>query len=182
MSKIGKQPIEIPEKAEVKEVDGFLEFKLGDKSASLKMLPLVKAEIKDGKITFSIEKDSKQSRSNWGTIRALSYNAIKGLSQNFEKTLEIEGVGYRALMEGENLVLNIGFSHPVKIIPPKEVKISVEKNTIKISGMDKALVGKIAADIRKKKKVEPYKGKGIRYQGEIVRRKAGKKMAAAGAK
>ena len=179
MSKIGKQPIAIPEKVEVKEIDGVLEFKLGDKSASLKILPFIKTEIKDRKLSFSPLKDSKQARSNWGTIRALANNAINGLAQDFEKILEIEGVGYKALMEGENLVLNVGFSHPVKIIPPKGIKISTEKNMIKVSGSDKALVGKVASEIKKKKKVEPYKGKGIRYQGEIVRRKAGKKVAAA---
>jgi large subunit ribosomal protein L6 len=182
MSKIGKQPIQIPEKVEVKEVDGVLEFKSGEKTASLKINPFIKAEIKDGFLTFFPLKDSKQARSNWGTIRALANNAIKGLANNFEKILEIEGVGYRAAMEGENITLSLGFSHPIKIVPPKGIKLSVEKNTVKISGSDKALVGKIAAEIRKKKKVEPYKGKGIKYQGEIVRRKAGKKMAAAGAK
>lgn len=179
MSKIGKQPIKIPEKIEVKESDGILEFKLGDKTASLKVLPFIKIEIKDGILTFIPKSKSKQGRSNWGTIRALANNAINGLTKDFEKILEIEGVGYRASMEGETLVLSLGFSHPVKVVPPRGIKISVEKNTIKVAGGDKALVGKIAAEIKKKRKVEPYKGKGIKYQGEIVRRKAGKKMAAA---
>jgi len=181
MSKIGKQPVNIPEKMEVKENDGMLEFKSGEKTASLKVLPFIKVEMKDGFLNFIPKGNSKQARSNWGTMRALVNNAVNGLVKDFEKILEIEGVGYRASMEGENLILNLGFSHPLKVVPPKGIKISVEKNTIKVSGSDKALVGKIAAEIKKKRKVEPYKGKGIRYQGEIVRRKAGKKVAAAGA-
>ena len=179
MSKIGKQPIKIPENMDVKENDGILEFKSGDKTASLKILPFIKIEIKDGVLSFAPKNDSKQARSNWGTMRALANNTVNGLIKDFEKILEIEGVGYKALMEGETLVLNLGFSHPVKVDSPEGIKISAEKNIIRVTGKDKALVGKIAAEIKKKRKVEPYKGKGIRYQGEVVRRKAGKKVATA---
>lgn len=114
---------------------------------------------------------------NWGTMRALVNNAIIGVDRGFEKVLKIEGIGYKANLDGNSLILNIGFSHVVKFNTPEGIKIVVEKNIIKISGIDKNLVGQTAADIRAFKKPEPYKGKGIRYEGEIVKIKAGKKMA-----
>ncbi len=177
MSKIGKKPIIIPENVEVKINGGFLEFKGNNGNLSVKIPVYIKAEIKEKTLSFSPENNSKQARANWGTIRSLAYNAIVGLTEGFNKNLEIEGVGYRANMEGETLVLNLGLSHPIKFTPPQGIKISVEKNVIKISGVDNALVGQVAAKIRAFKKPEPYKGKGIRYQGEVVRRKAGKKVA-----
>ncbi|KKQ23321.1 50S ribosomal protein L6 [Candidatus Wolfebacteria bacterium RIFCSPLOWO2_01_FULL_38_11] len=179
MSKIGKQPIIVPEAVSVKEENGSLEFKGKNGTLKLKVLPHIKFNLDGGNLLFSAEDDSKQARANWGTMRALAKNAVTGLTEGFFKILEIEGVGYRASMEGKNLVLNVGFSHPVKIVPPEEILISVEKNAIKISGIDKSLVGKIADKIRATKKPEPYKGKGIRYQGEYIRRKEGKKAAGA---
>lgn len=176
MSKIGKKPIVIPDNVEVKINDGFLEFKGNKGENMLKLLPYIKTEIKDKSIFFTPENNSKQARANWGTIRSLANNAVVGLTEGFSKVLEIEGVGYRAGMEGEALVLNVGLSHPIKFIPPKGIEISVQKNVIKISGIDKIMVGQAAAEIRSFKKIEPYKGKGIKYQGEIVRRKAGKKV------
>ncbi len=186
MSKIGKKPILIPESVSVEEQNGFLKFEKDEKIMEVKILPYVKAEIKEGEIDgrkqktlfFSIENNIKQARANWGTLRALAQNAIEGLQSGFKKVLEIEGIGYRAQMEGENLVLNIGYSHPVKYSPVKGIKISVEKNQIIISGADKISVGQTAAEIRKMKKPEPYKGKGIRYQGEFIKKKVGKKMGA----
>lgn len=177
MSKVGKKPIIIPDNVDVKINNGFLEFKGNKGTYNLAILPFIKIEIKDKMILFAPENNSRQARANWGTMRALTNNAIIGVTQGFEKNLEIEGIGYRANMEGNTLVLNIGYSHPVRFTPPEGVKISVEKNIIKVSGIDKFLVGKTAAEIRALKKPEPYKGKGIRYQGEIIRRKAGKKMA-----
>ncbi len=177
MSKIGKKPIVIPNNVEVKINDGFLDFKGSNGASKIKIPSYIKAEIKEGNILFSPENNSKQARANWGTIRSLAYNAIVGLTEGFSKNLEVEGIGYRANMEGENLVLNLGLSHPIKFTPPQGIKISAEKNTIKISGIDNALVGQVAAKIRAFKKPEPYKGKGIKYQGEIIRRKAGKKVA-----
>ena len=108
-------------------------------------------------------------------MRALAQNAILGVNGGFTKELEIQGIGYRAVAEGANLVLSIGFSHPVKFTPPAGIKVIVEKNFIKVSGVDKNLVGEVAAKIRALKKPEPYKGKGIRYKGEVVKIKAGKK-------
>ncbi|HDH31274.1 MAG TPA: 50S ribosomal protein L6 [Candidatus Wolfebacteria bacterium] len=177
MSKIGKKPIEILEGIEVKINGGELELKGKKGEMSVKILPYVKIEIKDNQILFDIQVNSKQARANWGTIRSLVQNAVLGLNEGFTKILEINGVGYRAEMQGDDLILNIGLSHSVKVSSPENIKISVEKNIIKVFGVDKSIVGEIAAKIRACKKPEPYKGKGIRYQGEVVQRKAGKKVA-----
>lgn len=177
MSKIGKKPIVIPEGVEIKVDEGFLDLKGSKGSLSFKIPKSIKAEIKEGEIIFSPENNLKGTKALWGTIRALANNAVVGLTSGFEKKLRIEGVGFKASMEGETLVLNIGLSHPIKFTPVDGVKISVEKNIIKVSGFDKAAVGQSAAKIRAFKKPEPYKGKGIMYQNEIIRRKAGKKVA-----
>ena len=187
MSKIGKKPIIVPDDVSVEIKDGILELKKGENQVRVSILPYVKVEIaKENNaegvekkvLKFTIDSDLKQARANWGTIRALVQNSIDGLEKNFEKVLEIEGIGFRALMEGEKLVLNVGFSHPVKYSPRKGIKISTEKNAITVSGIDKAIVGQTAAEIRAIKKPEPYKGKGIKYRGEFIRRKAGKKAGA----
>lgn len=155
---------------EVKGREGVLAFPI---------LPYTKVEVKDTQLVVSASGREKQARANWGTMRALVYNMIIGVSAGFSKELEIQGVGYRASMEGNTLVLHVGFTHPVKLPMPDGIKVSVAKNTIKISGTDKYLVGQITAKIRAVKKPEPYQGKGIRYKGEIVMRKAGKKVAGA---
>ncbi len=181
MSKIGKKPITIPDNVEARTSGGFLELKSGGgESISLKIPQNIKVEIKDKNIIFIPESNSRAVKTDWGTIRSLTNNAIIGLTRGFNKILQVEGIGYRANMEGEILVLNLGFSHPVKFTAPKGVKISTEKNVIKVSGFDKASVGEAAAKIRAFKKPEPYQGKGIRYQKEIVRRKEGKKVAGTG--
>lgn len=182
MSKIGKKPIIIPDNINVKINGGFLDLNCANNNLKLKIPSNIKTEIKDKSILFSAENNSKQTKACWGTIRALTFNAIVGIAQGFDKILEIEGVGFRANMEGDVLVLSLGFSHPVKFIPPENIKILVNKNVIKISGIDKALVGQTAAKIRALKKPEPYKGKGIRYQGEVIRRKAVKKATTGAAK
>lgn len=188
MSKIGKKPIIIPSGIEANINGDILEFKKGPETTAIKILPFVKAELSKIKIdnekeadavVFSVNSNTKQAKANWGTLRALTQNIITGLEKGFTKELEIEGVGFRAVMEGNNLVLHIGYSHPVKFIPPEGVKISVEKNTIVVTGKDKYLIGQAASEIRAIKKPEPYKGKGIRYKGEHIRRKAGKKTGAA---
>ncbi|MBI5306524.1 50S ribosomal protein L6 [Candidatus Wolfebacteria bacterium] len=179
MSKIGKKQINIPDGTDVSINEGIIKIKGKNGEITHKLLPFVNFK-KEGKlIFFSIDHDTKQARSNWGTMRALVNNAVLGVNSEFSRILEIEGVGFKAATEGQNLVLNIGFSHPVKFIPSKGIKISVEKNEIKIFGFDKALVGKTAAEIRSFKKPEPYKGKGIKYKGEFIRRKEGKKAAGA---
>ncbi len=179
MSKIGKKPITIPEGVEVQKKDDLLLFKGKEGNLELKLLPYINCQITDKEILFNVDKKHKQSLSNWGTIASLTKGAIQGVREGFVKKLKIEGVGYRASMEGKNLVLSVGFSHPIKFEPPANVKISIEKNIITIFGPDKALVGESAARIRKVRKPDPYKGKGIRYEGEVVKLKAGKKAIAA---
>src|SRR3990167_5151704 len=152
MSKIGKKPIIIPKTVNVEINDGVLKAKGKNGEITLKILPFVKLELKDGVISVNIENNSRVAGTNWGTMRSLIQNAIIGVENGFSKILEIEGVGYKAAMEGDNLILNIGFSHQVKIAPPSGIKILVEKNTIKLSGIDKFLVGETAAKIRAMKK------------------------------
>lgn len=186
MSRIGKKPIEIPEGVEIK-IDGKKVNVKGPKGElSLEVRPEIKVEIKDGKVFIkpqlehksSTPKKQEQTKAFWGLTRALLSNMIQGVNEGYEKKLEIEGVGYRANLEGQDLVLNVGFSHPVKINAQDNIKFTVDKNLITVSGIDKGLVGQIAAKIRKVRPPEPYKGKGIRYVGEQIRRKVGKKAAA----
>jgi large subunit ribosomal protein L6 len=181
MSRIGKKPIEIPQGVKVEIFEK--EIKVSGPKGELKQAihPEIKVESKDGKILVSPKTElSKRGRGLWGLYRALISNMVEGVSKGFEKKLEIEGVGFKANVEGENLVLNLGFTNPVKIQKIPGVNFSVEKNVIIVSGPDKERVGHIAALIRKQKKAEPYKGKGIKYQGEKVRRKEGKKVVATG--
>lgn len=179
MSRIGKQPIIIPDKVEVK-IDGDLIVVKGPKGELQKKLPpKIKADINEGKIIFKPESEEylldKKVLALWGLSRALVANLVKGVKDGYEKKLEIEGIGYRASVQGNKLVLSLGFSHPVEIETPQGIEFKTEKNVIVISGIDKELVGQVAADIRSRRKPEPYKGKGIRYQGEVVKIKAGKK-------
>ncbi len=179
MSKIGSKPIRIPEGATVELKDGIFTVKGKLGTLQVAKIDLVQAEIKDGAVHLTIASSKKQARANWGTLGANIKNAITGVTEGFTKSLEIQGIGFKAAMEGNNLSLNVGYSHPVKYQTPEGIKIVVEKSFIRISGNDKQLVGQTAAEIRKIKKPEPYQGKGIRYVGEQVRRKAGKKVAGA---
>ena len=175
MSRIGKKPIEIPQGVEVK-IDGQQVLIKGSKGElSLEVRPEIRVEAKTGQIFVAPQLETKKTRAFWGLTRALLQNMVKGVSHGYEKKLEIEGVGYRANLEGQDLVLNIGFTHPVKIKAPQSIKFSVDKNTITVSGIDKGLVGEVAAKIRRVRPPEPYKGKGIKYAGEQIRRKVGKK-------
>ncbi len=181
MSKLAKKPIIIPQGVEVKQNDGVLEFSGKEGKLTVKVLPFISAELSDSQLTFKLQQSTKQGRANWGTIASLAKNAILGVGEGFNKKLELEGIGFKASMDGSGLVLNVGFTHPVKYTPPAGVKLTIEKGVIKVSGADKSIVGETAAKIRKIYPPEPYKGKGIRYQGEVVRRKAGKKVAGTGA-
>ena len=179
MSRIGKKPIQIPPGVEVK-IEGNKVMVKGPKGElSREFRPEIGFEIKEGKVFVFPKIETKITKALWGTYRQLIFNMIEGVTKGYEKKLEIEGLGYRASMEGENLVLRVGYSHPVTVTPPKGIKISVEKNIITVSGIDKELVGQIAANIKKVKPAEPYKGKGIKYLGEKIRRKVGKKTTAA---
>ncbi len=181
MSKIGKQPIVLPEgvTANVTLAGVMITGKLG--VLTVPVLPFISVELKDKTLTCTRAGDTIQSSANWGTMRALLANAVVGVVTGYAKTLQIEGIGFRATLEGKNVVLAVGFTHPVRFTPPAGVNIVLEKNLIKISGIDKFAVGEAAAQIRSIRKPEPYQGKGIRYQGEVVRRKEGKKAAGAGA-
>jgi len=179
MSRIGKQPITIPDGVEVK-VDkaagGEIRIK-GPKGELVRPVPdEIEVAIKDKEIVVGIKKKTNNAPALWGLLRTLIANMIEGVTQGFEKKLEIEGVGYRAALENDKLILSLGFSHPVEIKAPDGIEFKVEKNLITVSGIDKQLVGQVAADIRSKRKPEPYKGKGIHYLGEEIRRKAGKKV------
>lgn len=180
MSKLARKPIPIPEgvKAEIKDKSITVSGKEG--TITFGILAYVSAEVAENGIVLKSEALHKQARANLGTTAALIKNALEGVKQGFTKSLEIEGIGFKAVMEGNKLVLNVGYTHPVKLEPPAGIKISVEKNVIKVSGVDRALVGQIAAAVRKIKKPEPYKGKGIHYVGEVIRRKEGKKVAGTG--
>lgn len=177
MSKIGKKLIIIPQGIEVKKTDRILEFKGKNAALSLDLLPDIEVKIEDGRLSFSAQKNTIQARSNWGTMRSLAQNAIIGVSDGFKKVLELRGVGYRASLKGDTLVLSVGFSHPVEFKPPAGIKLSVEKSNVIVSGADKALVGQAAAKIRAIKKPNPYLGSGIRYKDEVIKMKAGKKAA-----
>jgi large subunit ribosomal protein L6 len=175
MSKIGKKPIPIPKGVKVKVEKGKI-FVSGPKGTLEKEFrPEVGIEIRGEKIFIFPQIETKITKALWGTTRSLILNMVEGVQKGYEKKLEIEGLGYKASIEGENLVLKVGFSHPVVISPPKGIKISIEKNIITVSGIDKELVGKVAAEIKMAKKAEPYKGKGIKYFGEKIKRKVGKK-------
>ncbi len=178
MSKIGKQPINIPSEVDVKINDGFILVKGPQGELKVNVPPEIKVEIKENQIFLSPVAQAKKANALWGLLRALAANAVLGVKGGFSKQLEIHGVGYRASVSGSKIVLNLGFSHPVEIEAPQGINFKVEKNIITVSGADKEVVSRTAAIIRSKKKPEPYKGKGIRYVGEVVRRKAGKKAVA----
>lgn len=181
MSRLAKKPIALLENVVVEQKDGELSISGPIGKLTLRILPKTAIVIEDKNIWVNRTDNSKQSKANQGTMWSLINNAVGGVTAGFIKVLEIEGIGYRAVLEGKNLLLYLGYVNPVRIEIPPELKVEVEKGTIiKISGSDKELVGRVAATIRSFKKPEPYKGKGIRYEGEIIRRKAGKKAAGAG--
>lgn len=176
MSRIGKNPVVLPAGVKVTvngqnvEADG----KLG--RLSMTVHPEVKAELIDGKVVVQPLSNSFLSRSIWATTRTLINNMVKGVSEGYTKKLEIQGVGYRAQVQGQDLVMQLGFSHEIRYNVPSDIKVAVEKQTqLTITGIDKEKVGQVAAEIYMMKPPEPYKGKGIRYAGQYVRRKEGKK-------
>lgn len=180
MSKIGKKPIEIPKGIAVA-VDGDNNLSVKGPKGELKSVfsPNIKIEVKDDKVILTPRKEVKKIQAIWGLSRALIANMVYGVEKGYEKKLEIQGIGYKVTKKGNDLELYLGFSHPVVFNAPKGIDFKIEKNIISISGIDKQLVGQVAADIRSLKKPEPYKGKGIRYVGEEVKQKAGKKVAGA---
>lgn len=175
MSRIGLKPIEIPQGVEVK-MDGNIATVKGPKGELTRSLVSdITINIQENEITFERPSNNKEHRALHGTTRSLISNMVIGVHKGFEKSLEINGVGYRAQMQGNKLVLNAGYSHPVEIEAREGIEIEVPKNTqIIVKGIDKELVGAVAANIRAVRRPEPYKGKGIRYVDEYVRRKEGK--------
>lgn len=175
MSRIGKKIIEIGEKTEVTVSNDSFTVKgpLGELTKPYN--PIIEIIVADGTVTLNPKKDNKLAKSLWGTYASHIINMIKGVNEKYEKKLEIEGVGYRAEMKGNTLVLSIGFSHQVEMPVPEDLTVTVEKNLITVSGIDKESVGEFSAKTRAQKKPEPYKGKGIHYVGEYIRRKEGKK-------
>ncbi len=175
MSRIGKKPVVIPNGVKAQVNDDCLAVEGPKGKLSLALSHRVNCELKDNKIIFSLNEQSKVARSLYGTLRALTANMINGVTAGFSKILVIEGVGYKAQVQGKNLKLNVGFSHPVEYPIPEGIKIDASKQVeIVVSGVDKAKVGQVSAEIRRICPPEPYKGKGIRYKDERIRRKVGK--------
>lgn len=176
MSRVGKLPVAIPSGVTVDIKNDHIAVK--GKNGELKTLITgdVKVTIDDGKVVVAPANDSKRARAMWGTVRANLNNVIKGVTDGFTRNLEINGVGYRAAIQGEILSLSLGYSHEIKYMIPKGIKIAVDKQTaLSITGNDKQRVGQVAAEIRSLRGPEPYKGKGVKYSDERIRRKEGKK-------
>jgi large subunit ribosomal protein L6 len=177
MSRIGKNPISLPKGVKHAITDSLLTVE-GPKGKESIAVPYgIKIEHKDEQLIVSRISDTKQNRSNHGTIRARIANMVVGVTTGHKRDLEIQGVGFRANLQGNKLVMSLGFSHPIEFEVPKSVTLTVPNQTsISVEGTDKVMVGQIAAKIRDFKRPEPYKGKGIRYAGEVVRRKQGKSV------
>lgn len=180
MSRIGKKPISIPEGVKIAAHNGLVKVEGPKGALEHQLYKSIKIEMKDKTIFVLPEEKNRSNFRFWGLERALLSNMIQGVTLGFEKVLEIEGIGFKAEVQGTDLVLSLGFSHPLTVKAPEGIIFKVVKNAIYVSGINKELVGETAAKIRSLKKPEPYKGKGIRYKGEVVRRKAGKKAVAAG--
>jgi large subunit ribosomal protein L6 len=177
MSRLGKKPIVIPEKTEIKISGCVVAVKgpLGTLERSFNSR--IEISVADGKIVLVPKGQNTETMALWGTTSAHLSNMVKGVNTPFQKKLIVEGIGFKSEVKGEELVLNLGFSHQVKLKIPKGLKVTAEKNVITVSGIDPEVVGGFAAYIRDRKKPEPYKGKGIRYDNEVIRRKQGKKTA-----
>lgn len=174
MSRIGKQPITVPSTVKV-EIDGRSISVSGPRGTlTREVVPEVRLHLEDGRLLVTRPNDQPRERAMHGLTRALLANMVTGVADGFRRTLELVGVGYRAQMQGSKLVMSLGFSHPVEIEPPDGIAFTVEGPRVHVDGIDKEMVGQVAANIRKLRPPEPYLGKGVRYQGEIVRRKAGK--------
>ena len=180
MSKIGKQPIIIPEDVKVNLDKNNIKV-MGPKGTLEKSLPKdLEFDFQENVLIVKPLMSDRQTKALWGTWRALINNMVIGVKDGFSKELEYKGVGYKAVVEGDMLNLALGFSHPINIKTPEGINFKTEKNSIIISGIDKELVGQVAAKIRKLRPPEPYKGKGIKYKDEVIRRKEGKKVVGSG--
>lgn len=175
MSRIGRKPIQLPKGVEIKIEGNQVQVKGPKGTLSMEIMPKISVSIEEGQINVARASEDKPVRAAHGMTRAMIANMITGVNSGFEKILEIVGVGYRAQLQGKNLVLSLGFSHPVEVVPPAGIEFAAESPIkIAVRGIDRQLVGQVAANIRGYRPPEPYKGKGIRYAGEYVIRKAGK--------
>jgi len=174
MSRIGKQPVAIPKGVEVKVGAGVVDIKGPKGSLSTPMHPLVSCQVLDGQIVLTRVEETRAASEQHGLRRTLVNNAVTGVTKGFEKSLEIIGVGYKVQVVGKKVVLTVGYSHPVEFALPAGVDAKAEGNKLTLAGIDKELVGEIAARIRRVRPPEPFKGKGIKYSDEVIRRKAGK--------
>ncbi|MXP09989.1 50S ribosomal protein L6 [Pseudoblastomonas halimionae] len=176
MSRIGKRPVAIPSGVEAKIENGTLTVKGPKGTLTLGLSDLIDYKVEDGEIQVNPANDTQKARSYWGMQRTLVSNLVEGVTEGYSKTLEINGVGYRASTQGKKLKLQLGYSHDVDLDVPEGVEVKTpDQTTIEISGIDKQKVGQFAAEIREWRKPEPYKGKGIKYRGEYIFRKEGKK-------
>ena len=175
MSRIGRLPVAVPAGVEVKVAENNVVTVKGPKGTLERVLPAeMTIKVEDGHVVVTRPNDLKKMKSLHGLTRTLIQNMVIGVSQGYEKALEVNGVGYRAAKQGKKLVLNLGYSHPVEMEDPEGLESKVDGNKIIVSGIDKEKVGQYAAEIRDKRKPEPYKGKGIKYADEVIRRKVGK--------
>ena len=175
MSRVGKKPILIPDKTKVLYKDGIVTVEGQKGTLARSVHPLINLEIKDGVMNVIMKEESRVSRSLQGLTISLVSNMLTGVTEGFERVLEINGIGYRATLSGNHIVFNLGYSHPIDFDLPKGISASIEKNNIiKLSGIDKEQLGQISAAIRRLRPPEPYKGKGIKYAEEYIHRKAGK--------
>lgn len=182
MSRIGKKPISIPSGVTIDLKEDSLKVKGPKGELTLPLHPKVKVVKQESELIVDVgNKESKQEKALWGLFRSLINNMVVGVASGFTKVLEVNGVGYKAAVIGKKLVLNLGYSHPIELEIPPSMEVKVEKNVITIAGPDKQQVGQFAAVVRQQRPPEPYKGKGIKYQDEVIRRKAGKVVKAVGA-
>jgi large subunit ribosomal protein L6 len=175
MSRLGKQPVTIPAGVTASFADGILTITGPKGTLTEAILPVVSLTIENGVLVLEPKKQTIEARALWGTYASIIRNMITGVTEGFTRVLEIEGVGYRAEAQGQKLTLSVGFSHPVVMEIPAGISATVEKGVITLVGFDKHAIGQFAANVRKVRKPEPYKGKGIRYKGEHIIRKQGKK-------
>lgn len=178
MSRIGKQPITIPAGTEVTISDGVFVVKGKGGELRKKLHADVEVKVEGDSVIVTPANETRSAQALWGTFASHIQNMIAGVNEPFEKKLLVEGVGYKVNLNGKTLVLDVGFSHSVEVEVPEGLEVAVEKNEISIKGADKEKVGQFAADVRATKKPEPYKGKGVRYEDEVVRRKEGKRAVA----
>lgn len=174
MSRVGKKPIIIPDQTKITYADGILSVQGAKGTLTRSIHPDVRVNIEGNAVTVAIDAMDKRTRSLWGMTRALIANMVTGVSKGFERSMEINGIGYRAEMKGNQIEFNLGYSHPINFPLPDGIAANIEKNVIKLSGIDKELLGFTASTMRRLRPPEPYKGKGVKYMEEHIQRKAGK--------